>query len=398
MPARRRSRRRSSPRCRRRGCGSSEAEPPAQALRPAAWFAPGDELAAHLQATLGPKTAIRFVALPGLGDFAFDVRVRLSSGRWLALQGSAPADVFAWPWRLLVNLLLMLVAVVALVALAARGVTRPLAELAGAARRLATDLRQPPLPERGPVETREAARAFNAMQAHIRAGIEDRERFLAAVSHDLKTPVTRLRLRSEMLADGDLRERYIADLDEMQHLLEGALDYLRGKAVDEPVQAVDIVALVESLVDDYAGLGDVTLAAPDALQCPARPRALRRALMNLIDNALKYGRRAEVTLQRRGGTIEVMVDDEGPGVDEAELERVFEPFHRLEGSRSRDTGGSGLGLAIARQIARAHGGDITLANRANRADRADRAKGGLRAVLTLPTPVPGAQGRRDPAP
>lgn len=354
-----------------------DAEPAAAAPRPAAWFAAGDELAAHLQDALGPQAVIRFVDLPRLGSFAFDLRVRLSSGRWLAVRGSAPADVFAWPWRLLANLALMLIAVVALVAVAARGVTRPLVELAGAARRLATDLRQPPLPERGPSETRDAAHAFNAMQARIRAGIEERERFLAAVSHDLKTPVTRLRLRSEMLADAELRERYIADLDEMQHLLEGALDYLRGKAVGEPVQVVDIVALVESLVDDYAGLGEVTLHAPDALQCPARPRALRRALMNLIDNALKYGRHAELTLRGGPGTIELTVDDEGPGVDAAELERVFEPFHRLEGSRSRDTGGSGLGLAIARQIARAHGGDITLAN---------RSAGGLRAVLTLPAP------------
>lgn len=360
--------------------GLDDVEPSIPAPPPAAWFAPGDDLAAHLQEILGPQAVIRFVALPRMGSFAFDVRVRLSSGRWLSIKGSAPEDVFASPWRLLANLALMLVAVVALVAVAARGVTRPLVELAGAARRLATDLRQPPLPERGPSETREAVHAFNAMQARIRTGIEERERFLAAVSHDLKTPVTRLRLRSEMLADAELRERYIADLDEMQHLLEGALDYLRGKAVDEPVQLVDIVALVESLVDDYVDLGGVALDAPDALQCPVRPRALRRALMNLIDNALKYGRRARVTLRGRTGAIEVAVDDEGPGVAVGELERVFEPFHRLEGSRSRDTGGSGLGLAIARQIARAHGGEITLAN---------RAEGGLRAVLTLPTPAPG---------
>lgn len=352
-------------------------DPPA----PAAWFTLGEDLAAHLREALGDTTPLRTPALPRLGTFAFDVRVQLASGRWLAVRGSAPTEVFAWPWQLGLNLALLLLTVVALVAVAARGVTRPLVELASAARRLASDLRQPALPERGPSETREAARAFNAMQARIRAGIEERERFLAAVSHDLKTPVTRLRLRSEMLADAELRERYIADLDEMQHLLEGALDYLRGKAVDEPVQVVDIVALVESLVDDYAGLGEVTLHAPDALQCPARPRALRRALMNLVDNALKYGRRAEVTLRGRAGAIEVTVDDAGPGVDEAELERVFEPFHRLEGSRSRDTGGSGLGLAIARQSARAHGGDITLAN---------RPEGGLRAVLTLPTPAPGA--------
>jgi signal transduction histidine kinase len=343
---------------------------------PAAWFRHNDDLATHLRAVLGGTTQLRTVALPQLGAFSFDVRVQLASGRWLGVKGRAPDDVFAWPWHLLVNLALTLLTVVALVAVAARGVTRPLVELASAARRLAADLRQPPLPERGSSETRAAAHAFNLMQARIRAGIEERERFLAAVSHDLKTPVTRLRLRSEMLADAELRERYTADLGEMLQLLDSALDYLRGRAVDEPVQAVDMVALVESLVDDYAGLGDVTLSAPDALQCSARPRALRRALTNLIDNALKYGQRAEVTLHAGAGVIEIMVDDDGPGMDCAELERVFEPFHRLEASRSRDTGGSGLGLAIARQIARAHGGDVTLAN---------RAQGGLRAFLTLPT-------------
>jgi signal transduction histidine kinase len=329
----------------------------------------------HLREDVRADTPMRFLELPQVGRFAFDVRLQLATGRWLAVQGQAPQEVFPWPWHLLLNLALMLLAVGALVAVAARGVTRPLVDLATAARRLATDLRQPPLPEQGPVEIRDAAHAFNAMQSRIRAGIEERERFLAAVSHDLKTPVTRLRLRSEMLADAGLRERYVADLDDMQQLLDGALDYLRGKAVDEPLQVVDIVALVESLVDDYADLGDVTLQAPDALQCPARPRALRRALMNLIDNALKYGRRGEVTLRGRSGVVEVLVDDEGPGVEPGELERVFEPFHRLEASRSRDTGGSGLGLAIARQIARAHGGEVTLAN---------REPVGLRAVLTLP--------------
>ena len=351
------------------------------------------DFVAQLRDALGEARAVRVVEVPRVGSFAFDVRLRLASGRWLGVQGRAPQDLFLRPWYLLANLALMLLAVVALVAVAARGVTRPLVDLATAAGLLSTDLRQPPLPERGPVETRDAARAFNAMQSRLRAGIEERERFLAAVSHDLKTPVTRLRLRSEMLSDPGLRERYVADLDDMQQLLDGALDYLRGKAVDEPLQVVDIVALVESLVDDYAGLGDITLDAPDALQCPARPRALRRALMNLIDNALKYGLRASVTLRGRDGSIEILVDDDGPGVEPGELERVFEPFHRLETSRSRDTGGSGLGLAIARQIARSQGGEVTLVN---------RERGGLRAVLTLPVAEPrvrmdGSPGTAGPA-
>jgi signal transduction histidine kinase len=231
------------------------------------------------------------------------------------------------------------------------------------------------LPETGPSEVRDAARAFNVMQTTLREGIEERERFLAAVSHDLKTPVTRLRLRTEMLADSDLRDRFRTDLAEMQHMLEGALDYLRGEAIDEPIQPVDLVALAESLVDDFSAMAEITLHAPASLRVACRPKALKRALSNLIDNALKYGARAEISLVSKPDGLSVTVDDDGPGLPEAELERVFEPFYRVEGSRSRDTGGAGLGLAIVRQIARGHGGEVRLANRPG---------GGLRAELWCP--------------
>jgi signal transduction histidine kinase len=215
------------------------------------------------------------------------------------------------------------------------------------------------------------------MQDRIRHGIEEREHFLAAVSHDLKTPVTRMRLRSELLTDANLRERTLRDLDEMQQMLGGALDFLRGKAADEAQRPIDMLALLESLVDDQAELGrDIRLlAGADAVRFVGRPQALRRAIGNLVDNALKYSRRATLALDDDGKLLRIVVEDEGPGIPDAELERVFEPFHRVDSSRNRETGGVGLGLAIVRQIALDHGGEVTLANRAG---------GGLRAELRLP--------------
>ena len=329
----------------------------------------------HLKELLGAGVDIRPVELPRFGDFTFDLYLQLSVGDWLRVHGGAPEEMFALPWHLLLNLAVMLTAVVILVAVAARSTVRPLTELAHAAHNLSSDLNSPPLPEDGPSEVREASQAFNAMQTKIREGIEYRERFLAAVSHDLKTPVTRMRLRTEMLCDADLRDRFRTDVDDMQELLDSALDFLRGNSVDERVQPIDLVALTESLVDDYGERGTVVLHTPDALRFPGRPKALKRALVNLIDNALKYGGQAEVDLVQKNDGVEITVKDRGPGLPESELEQVFEPFYRVENSRSRDTGGTGLGLAIVRQIAESHGGSIVLVNREH---------GGLRAVLWLP--------------
>ena len=334
------------------------------------------EILDSLAALLGPGVEVRPVRMPRIGDFVFDLYIRLSAGDWLRIQGNAPTEIFVWPWHLLVNLGVMLGAVIVLVWFAARMTVRPLTDLARAARDLGEDLRRAPLPEDGPSEVRQAAHAFNAMQLRIRHDIEERERFLAAVSHDLKTPVTRLRLRSELLGDTELRQRFLHDLDDMQDLLGGALDFLQGKAVEEAMQPVDLVAMAESLADDFNEAGGiVTLQEPESLRVVARPRALRRAFANLVDNALKYGGRADVSLSAANGELLIAVADDGPGLPEGELERVFEPFYRIETSRNRGTGGVGLGLAIVRQIARSHGGTVSLEN---------RAEGGLRAVLRLP--------------
>ena len=349
------------------------------ASAPAAENAKGgnSEFLSRLAEALGPQIAIRPVVLPRVGAFMFDFYLELKSGSWLHVEGSAPKEIFAQPLHLFGNLALMLAVVIVLIWAAARMTVRPLTRLARAAHGLGADLRQPPLPEDGPSEVREAAQAFNAMQQRIRHDIEERERFLAAVSHDLRTPVTRMRLRSELLTDENLRERFMRDLDEMQQMLIGALDFLRGKAGDEPASPIDMAALLESLVDDQVELGrEVALAAVSApARFEGRPQALRRAIGNLIDNALKYGKRAAVALEADDDGLSIVVEDDGPGLPADEIDKVFEPFYRVESSRNRETGGVGLGLAIVRQIARKHGGDVTLANRPG---------GGLRAVLRLP--------------
>lgn len=333
------------------------------------------DFAERLHDQLGTEVELRTIAMPRFGAFVFDVYLKLGGDEWLRLKGSAPDDIFAQPWHVLINLGVMLLAIVVLVIFAARSTVRPLTQLASAARGLANDLKHPPLPEEGPSEVRDAAHAFNTMQTRIRSGIEERERFLAAVSHDLKTPVTRLRLRAEMLTDEYLREDIRHDVDDMQQLIDDALDFLRGKSVEEPIQPIDLIALVESVVDDFAHTGQVSLVAPEMLRFNGRPRALQRALRNLVDNALKYGRSAQVALEERPGSIVISVEDEGEGIPEAELQFAFEPFYRIEESRCRETGGTGLGLAIVRQVAYSHGGDAQLINRPGH---------GMRAELRLP--------------
>ena len=340
-----------------------------------------NEFLQRVRQALGMTITLKPVITPRPGVFAFDLYLKLTAGDWLRIRGQAPQEIFASPLYHFMTLGLMLLLVFILVWLAVRMTVRPLTDLAKAARALGDNLKSPPLPENGPLEVRAAAQAFNAMQQHIRSSIEERERFLAAVSHDLKTPVTRLRLRSEMLQDPGLRERFVRDLDEMQGMLGSALDFLHGKAVDEDIQRLDLTALLESMVDDYADIGEnIHLQAPESLLLEGRPQALRRAIGNLIDNGLKYGSKVSVEAVQDSGTLRITIDDAGPGLPENELERVFEPFYRLESSRSRETGGVGLGLAIVRQVARGHGGDVVLENRAG---------GGLRAVLSLPLGNPG---------
>lgn len=313
---------------------------------------------------------------PRLAGISFVVQAPLQDGTLVTFDSRQPLETVDWPYRLLLSLSVLLVAVIALTLFAVRWVTRPLKTLAEAAEGLGADIERPPLAEQGPLEVSSAARAFNTMQQRLVAFIRDRTRILAAMSHDLKTPITRLRLRAELLDDAALRVKFEKDLAEMESMVSATLDFMRGVENREARQPLDVMALLESLQEDAAELkGRVEIEGAALKPYHGLAQALKRCLRNLIDNAVRYGKSATVRVEDSAAMLRIRVRDEGPGIPEGELERIFEPFHRLEGSRSRDTGGTGLGLGIARNIARAHGGDIVLGN---------LPQGGLEAVLTLP--------------
>jgi len=263
--------------------------------------------------------------------------------------------------------------------LVVRLIARPLRELSNAADRIGRPGQTVIVPEEGPREVRQAAQAFNRMQARIDRLIADRTQALAAVSHDLRTPLARLRLRAGFLEDVEVQRQIDADLDEMDAMIGSTLAYLRGDEEQEEIRSADIAAILQTLCGDAEDMGkSVTYEGPPQARLPCRAIALKRAFANIIDNAVKYGTSARVVLADLGRELVVHIDDVGPGVPEAQLESVFQPFYRLEGSRNRQTGGSGLGLAIARQAVGRHGGSVTLQNLAG---------GGLRASIRLPRPA-----------
>lgn len=258
-----------------------------------------------------------------------------------------------------------------------RMATRPLRLLATAAAGLGNNIENPPLAEAGPTEVREAASAFNQMQAQIKDFVQERTHLLAAITHDLQTPLTRLRLRLEKVPDDELRARLIGDMSAIQDMIRNGLDLARSmNASGEAIQRIDFDSLLNSLCDDAVEAGqDVTLEGTTYASITASPEAIRRCLTNLLDNAVKYGAYARIKAKRGAENIVVRIRDGGPGIPEAQLEKVFTPFFRLEESRSRETGGTGIGLAIARNIAEQYGGTLFLHN---------HLQGGLEAVLELP--------------
>lgn len=273
------------------------------------------------------------------------------------------------------SVLSLVIAVVALWGV--RRATKPLALFASAAERLGVDVNAEPLDERGPGEVRRAARAFNTMQTRLKRFIQDRTQMLAAISHDLRTPLTRMKLRAEFIDDDEQRRKMLNDLDEMEAMIAATLAFARDDAANEPAATVDLAALLATIAADARAAGhDVTLTGPPACDITARPLALKRAIANLVDNAVKYGKRARLSLRPGPDAVEIWVDDDGPGIADADKERVFAPFVRLEGSRSRETGGTGLGLTITRNAVRSMGGDIDLIT---------RPEGGLRVRVSLPT-------------
>jgi protein-histidine pros-kinase len=255
-----------------------------------------------------------------------------------------------------------------------RWLAKPMKQLAEAARRLGNDIAGPPLQVLGPLECRETITVFNRMHAQIQAHLSDRDRFVAAVSHDLRTPLTRMRLRTESLPI-DASPGFRADIREMNDMITTTLDYLRGAADPEPFERVDLEALLRGMADDESACGRELMIDGHAAPINGQATSLRRACGNLIENARRYGGGGSVRLVDSDSLLTIEVRDEGAGLPEAELEKVLAPFYRFESSRNRESGGVGLGLSIAADIACRHGGSLRLANRAT---------GGLTATLTLP--------------
>ena len=331
-----------------------------------------------IRSALGASYSVSFAAIPDERPH-YEAHLRLRDGQPLTID-VRPSVMPLSPWLPLL-LAIQLGLLVLCTWLAVRTVIRPLTRLA-----MAVDTLDPKgegilLEERGPLEVTHAAVAFNTMQKRIAAYVKERVQLLAAISHDLQTPITRMKLRVEFMDDSPEKEKLWNDLNEIQHLVKEGLAYARSiEPSRETVSRVQLNAFLESLVFDYADTGrSVTLCAPVERLLVTRPQALRRVLTNLVDNALNFANDAQIQVSEgAGGRVAIRVLDRGPGIPEQALDEVLKPFYRLESSRNRDTGGSGLGLAIAAQLTASLGGSLRLSNRAG---------GGLCAEIELPGAV-----------
>lgn len=291
------------------------------------------------------------------------ISMQLQDGSWVnlsrvTLAGSRFSSLSFW-----ISALIMMAGALVVSALMASWLTRPLSELTNATHRLFATPVPEPIPPRGPKEVRDLSVAFNEMQVRIDQLLTDRTQMLAAISHDLRTPITRLRLRLEENIEEKAKISASSDLDEMEEMIDAALAFLKGEASDEAVQTLDLVAILETITGDMTDAGaSVVLSGARHAVMRGRRLSLKRAFTNLIQNAVKYGGGARVAISQDGAAITASIEDDGPGIPEEEMERVFSPFYRLESSRARETGGHGLGLTVARAAIRAHGGEITIAN------------------------------------
>ncbi len=304
----------------------------------------------------------------------FTIATPQQDGRWLVVK---PRPSFPTPWqeRILLWFVLSALALAPLAYVFARRLAAPISAFAGAAERLGRDPGAPPLVTKGPAEVGRAVQAFNRMQDRLRRYVDDRTAMVGAVAHDLRTPLTRLRFRIEGVPD-PLRQKMATDIDQMDAMISATLAFVRDATQPADRRRLELVSLVESIADEMSETGlDVSVEPNTPVVIDGDPVALRRLVTNLLDNAVKFGERARARVYVDDGSAVIEVADDGLGVAEAEREQVFEPFHRGERSRSRETGGAGLGLAVVRSVARAHGGDAALTN---------RSEGGLRARAHLP--------------
>jgi signal transduction histidine kinase len=305
----------------------------------------------------------------------FELGVRRPDGRWLIVSPTNAFGVDPWQQRLFLVLAIAAVAVSPLAWWFARRLAAPIAALAAGAERLGRDPSAPRLDIEGSAEVTLAVNAFNEMQERLRQYVQDRTEMIAAIAHDLRTPLTRLRFRIEA-APEEVRTKLAADIDQMEEMVAATLAFVRDASSPRERVKLEITSLVETIMDEAAETGaDSSAEMSDRVVVDGDPVALRRLITNLVDNALKFGSAARGRVFAADGMAVVQIDDNGPGIAEDQIERAFEPFHRLESSRSRDTGGIGLGLAVVRAIARGHGGDVSLESRKG---------GGLRAQVRLP--------------
>jgi len=306
----------------------------------------------------GEPSEERFLIAP------FQVGWKRPDGHWLIVQPKPTLEPSAWQQRLILSIILSALALAPVAYLFARRLAKPIALFAQAAERLGRDPRAPPLAIRGPTEISVAVQAFNDMQERLARYVEDRTAMVGAIAHDLRTPLTRLRFRVEAAPD-DLRPKMAADIAEMEAMISGTLAFVRDATRTAQRTRLELSSLLESLADEMSETGlDVAVLSAEKVIIDGDPVALRRLFNNLLENALKFGRQARIRVFAADDCAVVEIEDNGCGLPEKDLERVFEPFFRHESSRSRETGGIGLGLAVARSVARAHGGDATLENRA----------------------------------
>ncbi|HEY9215708.1 MAG TPA: ATP-binding protein [Ancylobacter sp.] len=339
---------------------------------------PWTEMPAHAWPLSRPAKFLYLDDTNGMG-----LAVQLKDGSWLNTAFAKKMVNGLWTSQSIISLAVTAVILSICAAFIARGMTRPMRRLAVSAEALGRGESLAPLPESGPTEIRQTAEAFNLMQARLQRFVEDRTRMLAAIGHDLRTPITSLRLRAEFVSDDETREKMLSTLDELRTMTEATLAFSREQAIAEDTRNVNLSALVESLCDDLVELGyDISFLDSPKVGYRCRADALKRAVRNLVENAVRYGERARVSVTSRPTAIEIVVEDDGPGIPNETMDNVFAPFFRLENSRNRETGGIGLGLSIARNMVRHHGGDVILSNTGS----------GLRAVISLPHAEPQADG------
>ncbi|PVZ43690.1 ATP-binding protein [Pseudomonas sp. CC120222-01a] len=306
----------------------------------------------------------------------YALMIELSDRSWVLYRATDRSWGLDELPRNLIILTLMLLSSLVVALFATRYLAHPLERFAEGARRFGKDFNAPPIPVVGPHDLRQAILAFNATQAQLKHFLNDRTQMLAAISHDLRAPLTRMRLRGEFIEDGELQAKLFKDVDEMQAMVDAALEFFRDDARLEQTTAFDLAEMLQTVVDDFKDAGiKVALDTPRRCVYVGRPVGIKRVLVNLVDNAVKYGLAPELRLAVTAEQLEITVLDRGPGIAPELQERVFAPFFRIEGSRNRDTGGVGLGLPAVRAIVLEQGGSVTLANRPG---------GGLEVKVSLP--------------